>query len=92
MGVHTNTPAPGTAPLHAGRTHGSGVGDVRGGVTDDAVSNQAVPRKEAAGADGGNQDLGALREDPFHGHITQDWCHGLLQRLDHLEQEAEGSC
>ena len=84
-------PAPGTAPpASAAWTHRSGVGDVRGGVADDAVADQAVTREEATGADGGNQDLHALGKDPLHGHVTQDRRHRLLQRLDHLRQKAEG--
>lgn len=74
-------------PLGCGRTHGSGVGEVQRGVTDDAVANQAVTGEEAAGAERGHQDLGAFGKDPLHGHIAQDRRHRLLQRPDHLGKE-----
>lgn len=74
--AHSPTPpAPGTAP----QTHRSGVGEVRGGVTDDAIAEQTVTREQAAAADRGHQDLGALRKHPLHRHIAQDRCHRLLQ-------------
>lgn len=59
-------------------THGSGLGDVQGGVTDDAVAHQAVPGEEAAGAERGNQRLGAFGEDPLHRHVAQHRGHRLL--------------
>lgn len=65
-------------------TYSSGVGDVQGRVTDNAVPNQPITREEAAGTDWGDQDLSGFRKDPLHGYIAQDRCHSFLQRLDHL--------
>ena len=62
---------------------------VASGVTDHAIANQMIPRKQEAAADWGEQHLFGLWEKPLDGDVTEHRRHGPLQGLDHLREQRQ---
>lgn len=56
------------------------------GVADHAVADQTVPWKQEGVADGGQQHLLGLGEEPLDGDVAEHRSHGFLQGLDHLRE------